>query len=147
MSVASVIGDFPDVEKCVAALLRPIVADDNHIGNFVIADFDDVIEAGQGDTPHIEIHRRGGRPDMATFTDWPLVEVLCWGKSRSVAVGAARDVVRLLVLNNPDGHFMAGEGFFDSVEDVTGSEEISSENPDDRCVSMTFELSCRPMYD
>lgn len=141
----SVIPAFPDVEKCIGALLRPLVTHDAHIGNFVILDYDQQIE--EQDTPFIEIHRRGGPKDLATFTDWPVVEVSCWGKSRAVAQETMDGIVRLLLLDNIDGHFMAGDGFFDSVEDVTGSEEVETQNPDDRCVSMTVQLSCRPMYD
>jgi hypothetical protein len=141
----TVINGWPDAEKCIGTLLRPLVEHDAHIGNHVILDYDE--QVGDQDTPFIELHRRGGPTDLATFTDWPVVEVLCWGKSRAVAQETMDGVIRLLLLDNLDGHFMAGDGFFDTVEDVTGSEEVESSNPDDRCVSRTFQLSCRPMYD
>lgn len=141
----SEIPDFPDAEVCIAALLRPLVAFDNHIGNFVIEDYDEQVD--DKDELYIELHERGGRIDMSRFTAWPMIEVMCWGKSRTVAQDGMKQVVRKLLLDNRAGHFMAGGAFFDSVEDVTGSTEEPSDNPDDRCVSRTFQLECRPMYD
>ena len=141
----SEIPDFPDTEKCVGALLRPLVEHDADIGNFVVYNYDEQI--GDQDNPFIEIHRRGGPTDMATFTDWPVIEVSCWGKSRTVAMDTMKGVVRLVLLNNAGCHFDMGGAMYDSVEDVTGEQEAESNNPDDRCVTRTFQFECRPMFD
>ena len=141
----SEIPDFPDTEKCLGTLLQPLVAHPTHIGNFVVYDYDEQI--GDQDTPFIEIHRRGGPLDMATFTDWPVIEVSCWGKSRTVAMDTMRGVVRLVLLNNAGCHFDMGGAMYDSVEDVTGEQESESNNPDDRCVTRTFQFECRPKFD
>lgn len=138
---------FPDVEKCFADLLRPLVAEDDHIGNFVILDFDKlVLDTGWEDTPFIELHERDGDLDPATFTKWPVLEVLCWGKSRDVARGTAAAVSKLIVEDNFQEQFEAGGELFDSAEIIAGSSEQSVENPDNRCVTLTFQLECRPIY-
>lgn len=151
--------DFPDAERCIAELLRPLVRHDEHIGNFVVDDFDEQIlgidpgtgepldNAELGDGLFITVTERGGVVDIPTFSAYPVLEVSCWGKSRSVARNGASQVLRLLVLDNLDGQFMAGGCLFDNVEDISGQEEVTVTNPDDRCVSQTFQLECRPMFE
>ena len=156
----SPIPDFPDTERCIAELLRPLVREADHIGNFVVEDFDTQVLGWSDDGQHttdllglgddglfITVTERGGPVDLATFTAYPILEVSCWGKSRSVARNGAARVLRLLVLDNLDGQFMAGGHLFDSAEDISGQEEVTVTNPDDRCVSQTFQLECRPMFD
>lgn len=141
-------GVLPDVEVCFAEYLLPLVDDPSHIGNFVITDYQtEVVDQGWEDTPFIELHARGGEFDEATFTAWPVLEVLCWGKSREVAVQTAMKVMKMIVLDNVQQQFVAGDGFFDSASDITGSQEQETVSPDDRCVTRTFQLECRPEYD
>lgn len=137
--------DYPDVEKCIGALLRPLVEHDAHIGNFVVEDYDEQI--GDHDTPFITVTQRGGPTEMDNFTMYPVIEVSSWGKSRTVARDTMRGIVRLLLLDTFGEQFMAGGALFDSVEDVTGSQENETENSEDRCMTMTFQLECRPMFD
>lgn len=138
---------FPDVEVCIADLLRPLVEEDDHIGNFVIVDFDEmVLETGWEDTPFIEVHELDGDIDNATFTKWPVLEVLCWGKSRDVARQTAAAVTKLIVEDNFQEQFEAGGELFDSAELIAGSAEQKTINPDNRCVTLTFQLECRPIY-
>lgn len=136
--------DYPDFEKVVGVLLRPLVAKDSHIGNHLVIEFDQVVEAiGQLDTPFITIRKRGGPIDGDDFTAYPNIEVSCWGKSRQVVVAAEAKVVRLILQS-------AGEevdgALIDSAEDITGGEESVLENPDDRCIIRMFRLGFRPQY-
>ena len=138
---------YPDIEKLFATVLRPLVEKDSYIGNFVIEDYDkDSVDEDTGqvtDSPFIEIHRRGGEYDPDDFSYYPNVEVLFWGKSRSVANDTA-DLVQLLLLGcggaNIDGVDI------DFVEDATGDEEVRQNNFDDRCVTRQFRTGYRPIY-
>lgn len=147
--MTTTIPDFPDVEKCFGEFLGHLVASPDRIGNFVIEDFEaqgfDNID--DDDALFITLARRGGPTDIATFTDYPILEVSCWGKSRSVAVDGASAVLRAVLLDTLGEQFVAGGALFDGVEDVTGSEEDPLENSDERCVTRTFQLECRPMFD
>lgn len=137
--------DFADMEKAVGALLLPIVQDPDHIGNFLVIEYDQVgalLDAT--DKPFITIRERGGVLDSDTFTSYTNIEVSCWGKSRQVARKAAKDSFRLL-MQCEDGAEVDGV-LIDGVEDMTGAEEVSLENPDDRCVTRMFQLSSRPQY-
>ncbi|WNM69941.1 tail terminator [Rhodococcus phage GuyFagieri] len=134
---------YPDFEKVVGVLLRPLVAYDEHIGNFLVAGYDQIAATMEDGTPFITILKRGGPIDPDDFTAYPLIEVSCWGKSRPVAVKAEADVLRLMMsaaATEVDG------ALIDSVEDLTGSEEVNLENPDDRCVTRMFRLGFRPQY-
>lgn len=138
---------YPDIEKLFAKVLRPLVEKDSYIGNFVVDDYDkDVIDEDTGleaNSPFIEIHRRGGEYDPDDFSYSPNVEILCWGKSRSVANDTA-NLVQVLLLGcggaNIDGVDI------DFVEDTTGDEEVRQNNFDDRCVTRQFRTSYRPIY-
>jgi len=142
---------WPDYEKVVGALLRPLVADNSHIGNLLV-DYDsqvgDIIIDGEPvermETPRITIHERGGAVDPDDFTAFPRVEVACWAKKRQLARDTATSVTTLML--HSGGTEVAG-ALIDSVEDSTGSEELSLENPDDRCIIKLFTMGFRPQYD
>ena len=140
-------GEYPDFEKVVGARLLPLVKYPEHIGNFLVFEFDQIEEAWQNDDdermPFITIRHRGGPVDPDDFTAYPLIEVSCWGKSRPVAVRADQDVLRLMM--SAAAEEVAG-ALIDSVEDLTGSEEVNLENPDDRCKTRLFRLGFRPQY-
>ncbi|WGH20819.1 tail terminator [Gordonia phage Commandaria] len=138
---------YPDIEKVFATALRPLVEKDEYIGNFVIAEYDqDKIDPDTEeviDSPFIEIHRRGGEYDPDDFSYSPNVEVLFWGKSRSVANDtAAKGTILLLGCGGAeiDGVYI------DFVEDATGDEEVRQNNFDDRCVTRQFRAGYRPTY-
>ncbi|AYB69157.1 hypothetical protein SEA_EMIANNA_34 [Gordonia phage Emianna] len=145
--------DFPegaqyaDIEKVFAFVLRPLVELDEHIGNFVIADYDqDKLDENTGaviETPFIEIHRRGGEYNPDDFSYSPNVEVLFWGKSRDMANGTA-DLGTILLLGC--GGAEVDGVYLDFVEDATGDEEIRQNNFDDRCVTRQFRTGYRPTY-
>lgn len=138
---------YPDIEKVFASVLRPLVEKDSFIGNFVIASYDeDAIDEDTGETvesPFIEIHRRGGEYDPDDFSYYPNVEVLFWGKSRSVANDTAAKGALLLL--GCGGAEVDGV-LIDLVEDATGDEEVRQNNFDDRCVTRQFRAGYRPIY-
>ncbi|AVE00692.1 tail terminator [Gordonia phage Buggaboo] len=138
---------YPDIEKVFASVLRPLVEKDTYIGNFVIADYDkDAIDEDTGEvasSPFIEIHRRGGEYDPDDFSYYPNVEILCWGKSRSVANDTAHKVA--ILLHGCGGAEIDGV-LIDLVEDATGDEEVRQNNFDDRCVTRQFRAGYRPIY-
>lgn len=133
--------EWPDPEKVVGTLVRPIVAFDEHVGNFLIADYDEQI--APIDTPFITVRERGGSIDPDDFTSYPLVEVSCWGKTRLVARNAMKQALSVILQSG--GTEVNGE-LVDSAEDMTGAEEPVLENPDDRCVTRMFRLGFRPIY-
>ena len=138
---------YPDIEKVFATVLRPLVEKDSFIGNFVIADYDqDRIDEETGEpseSPFIEIHRRGGEYDPDDFSYYPNVEILCWGKSRSVANETA-DKAQIMLLGC--GGAEIDGVLIDLVEDATGDEEVRQNNFDDRCVTRQFRAGYRPTY-
>lgn len=135
---------YPDIEKAVGRLLRPLVADDGHIGNFVIIEFDQVSEViGALETPFISIRLRGGPIDSDDFTWYPNIEVSCWGRTRSVAQDAAFEATRLIM--STGGEECGGVGI-DGVEDVTGPEEQMFDSRDERAMRRMFQLAIRPEY-
>lgn len=135
---------YPDVEKAVGRLLRPLVADDGHIGNFIIVEFDQVSAViGELETPFIGIRLKGGPIDSDDFTWYPNIEVSCWGRTRSVAQGAAFDATRLVM--STGGEECGGVGI-DSVEDVTGPEEQMFDSRDERAMRRIFQFAIRPEY-
>ncbi|WAA19666.1 tail terminator [Gordonia phage Dalilpop] len=138
---------YPDIEKLFASVLRPLVEKDSHIGNFVISDYDeDKVDEQSGevvDGPFIEIHRRGGEYDPDDFSYSPNVEVLFWGKSRSVANDTAG--LGTILLLGCSGAEVDGIQL-DFVEDATGDEEVRQNNFDDRCVTRQFRTGYRPIY-
>ena len=138
---------YPDIEKVIAKVLRPLVEKDSYIGNFIIADYDtDSVDETTGqvaDSPFIEIHRRGGEYDPDDFSYYPNVEVLFWGKSRSVANDtAAKGAILLLGCGGAEIDGVQ----IDLVEDATGDEEVRQNNFDDRCVTRQFRFGYRPIY-
>lgn len=138
---------YPDIEKVLGVLLRPLVEKDSYIGNFVISDYDqDAIDEDTGqvtDSPFIEIHRRGGEYDPDDFSYYPNVEILFWGKSRSVANDTAAK--GSILIHGCGGAEIDGV-LIDLAEDATGDEEIRQNNFDDRCVTRQFRLGYRPIY-
>ncbi|QAY17383.1 tail terminator [Gordonia phage IDyn] len=138
---------YPDIEKLLAKVLRPLVEKDSHIGNFVVSDYDqDSIDEDTGEEvagPFIEIHRRGGEYDPDDFSYYPNVEVLFWGKSRPVANDTAHKGTILLL--GCSGAVIDGVQI-DLLEDATGDEEVRQNNFDDRCVTRQFRVGYRPTY-
>lgn len=135
---------YGDIEKAIGALLRPLVAEDWHIGNFLVAEYDQIREPVEASgTPFITIICRGGPIDPDDFTWYADVEVSCWGKTRQVAVSTADQATRLIL--QAGGEEIDGIGI-DAVEDVTGPNWTSVQNPDDRGLTRVFQLALRPQY-
>jgi len=136
--------DYPDPEKVVGAILRPAVENDFDIGNFLVVDFEQVEEyIGNTDRLFVTVRERGGSGIADDFTNYPNVEVSCWGKSRSVARNGMDQVLKLVLQS---GGTEVDGVLVDSAEDVTGAEEPVLENPDDRCLTRMFQLGFRPNY-
>lgn len=136
--------DYGDIEKAVGVLLRPLVAENEHIGNFLIAEYDQIADPVElYGKPFIVLQLRGGPIDLDDFTWYANVEVSCWGKTRQVAVDATRDATRLIL--QAAGEEVGGV-LIDNVEDSTGPQWQFLENPDDRCMTRVFEFALRPQY-
>ncbi len=139
--------DWPDVERVVGVLLRPLVSADEYLGNFVVLDYDQQI--GDANTPFITIHERGGELNSDDFTYFARIEVECWGKNRAVARSTMTKVMRIVLGSGGSEVAVPGDpvpSLIDMAEDTTGAEERALENPDDRCVTRMFTLGFRPMY-
>lgn len=141
-------GTDPDFEKLVASVLMSLVPDEDHIGNFLIVDYDQIEPQLFPDDPAVDpafisIRKRGHTRDVDHFTITANIEVSCWGKSRSTAQDTAREAARLLL--QCDGGSEVDGVLVDTVEDLTGSEEIIE--PDDRCDSQLFAIGARPIYE
>lgn len=135
--------DEPDFERLVGHLLRPLVSQDNHIGNFLVVDFEQISPVlGEADVPFITIRKRGGTRDVDDFTLFANIEVSCWGKSREVAQGTARSAAKLLLAC--DGGSEIDGVLIDTVEDAAGSEEVIE--VDDRQDTQLFTIGARPLY-
>lgn len=135
---------YGDIEKALGELLRPLVAEPEHIGNWPIIDYQQIEDpAEMYGTPMIGITLRGGPIDPDDFTWYVNVEVSCWGKTRSVALGAEAEVRRLVLQSG--GEEVAGV-LIDAVEDVTGPQWISVQNPDNRGMTRIFQFALRPQY-
>ncbi len=133
----------PDFERLVGIVLRPLVTKDDHIGNFLVVDFEQISEVlGETDVPFITIRKRGGTRDVDDFTLYANIEVSCWGKSREVAQGTGRKAVKLLLAL--DGGSEIDGVLIDTVEDAAGSEEIIE--VDDRQDTQLFTIGARPLY-
>lgn len=141
-------GKDPDFEKLVGIVLRPLVPSDDHIGNFLIVDYDQVVEILEGedapeDPAYITIRKRGHNRDVDDFTITANIEVSCWGKTRSTAQGTAREAIRLLLQH--DGGSEIDGVLIDTVEDMTGSEEVIE--TDDRRDVQLVAIGARPIYE
>lgn len=132
---------WPDPEKVVGTIVRPLVGHDAHVGNFLVVDYDEQI--GDQDQPFITVRERGGVIDQDDFTSYPNVEVSCWGKTRSVARNTMSEATKLVLQS---GGTEVNGVLVDSAEDITGSEEPVLENPDDRVLTKMFRLGFRPIY-
>ena len=132
---------WPDPEKVVGTIVRPLVGHDAHVGNFLVVDYDEQI--GDQDQPFITVRERGGVIDDDDFTSYPNVEVSCWGKTRSVARSTMSEATKLVLQS---GGTEVDGVLVDSAEDITGSEEPVLENPDDRVLTKMFRLGFRPIY-
>lgn len=138
----------PDFEKLVGVLLRPLVSDDSHIGNFLVVDYDQIEELLEGedqpeDPAFITIRKRGHNRDVDDFTITANIEVSCWGKTRSTAQGTAREAIKLLL--QCDGGSEIDGVLIDTVEDMTGSEEVIE--TDDRRDVQLVAIGARPIYE
>lgn len=132
---------WPDPERVVGSIVRPLVGHDAHIGNFLIVEYDE--QVGDQDMPFITVRERGGVIDDDDFTSYPNVEVSCWGKTRAVARSTMSEATRLVLQS---GGTEVDGVLVDSAEDITGAEEPVLENPDDRCLTKMFRLGFRPIY-
>lgn len=141
-------GTDPDFEKLAASVLRPLVPSDDHIGNFLVVDYDQIQPMLEGedqpeDPAYITIRKRGHNRDVDDFTITANIEVSCWGKTRSTAQDTGREAIKLLLQH--DGGSEIDGVLIDTVEDMTGSEEVIE--TDDRRDVQLVAIGARPIYE
>lgn len=119
---------FPDIEKALAELLEPYVADADHIGNQTPAVFDSLF---------IRVNRYGGGDNF--LTDQAAVDVEFFAPTRSVAVDAARDVHTFLI----GGPHQTTQGLIDLVRTSVGPSERPWSNTKVRRIGASYTVSAR----
>lgn len=136
---------YPDAELFTLALLETflptLVAEAPAIE---IEDIDTWLPEGF-DPPFIRVQRTGGAPDAGDVTDYPIMTIGTWGKTRQAAWNLARAVERIMIgvrhhsIVVPDvGTVLCDDSFLNA-----GGEQLPDLDPDDRRVVQGFVLGFR----
>lgn len=116
---------FPDVEEAVTALLDPVAPS--------------VTSTPASFTPPmVQVQRVGGEDDG--ITDWPVVQVTCYGGTRAAAWQMAEDCRQRILASQ--GEVPAGI-LIDFARTVTPSQQIPDPRADLRVVTATYRLGLR----
>ena len=136
---------YPDAELFTIALLTEFLdvlqaeapdLTDNDIDTWLPEGFD---------PPFIRVQRTGGSPDGPDITDYPIITISTFGRTRHLAWNLARAVERIMLgvkchsIDVPDVGFVLCD--FSSLN--AGGEQLPDEDPDDRKVVQSFLMGFR----
>lgn len=126
------IGHFPDVEVVLTDLLTSIA--------YTCSTLPDTEEEFTALLPLIWVRRTGGRRDLDNITDNPQVQLATHASTRAEAFSLMNRVTT--AIESSPGTTVNGV-LIDSVNDITGAEQIPDIDPTSRMAQATFVVSFR----
>lgn len=123
--MTEVLAPFPDIEKAMVELLGGVASTVT------------ITPAGFS-PPLVQVQRIGGEDDG--ITDYPAVQVTCFGSSRAQAWQMAEQCRQLILASQCEE---PGGVLIDFARTITPSQQIPDPNTDLRVVTATYRLGLR----